>query len=246
MKNTLGVAALSLATAMAFALPALAAETAQNFVTKAAIGGLFEVQSSKVAQDKLQQQELKAFAQKMISDHGAANAKLESIAGQQKLQVPADLDAAHKSNVDKLESATAPVDAPYAEMQKAAHTDAVSLFEAYAKDGDNAALKSFASETLPTLKMHQEMIQKAAANAPAAEGTTPAATNSGTNAAAPVPGANSFTEAQARSAIEKAGYADVSALTKDDKGIWRGTASKDGKSTPIALDYQGNVVAGTN
>jgi putative membrane protein len=61
-----------------------------------------------------------------------------------------------------------------------------------------------------------------------------------------VPGANSFTEAQAKSAIEKAGYTDVSALTKDDKGIWRGTANKSGKSVPIALDYQGNVVAGNN
>jgi putative membrane protein len=246
MKSTLCVAALSLATAMALALPALAAETAQNFVTKAAIGGMFEVQSSKVAQDKLQDPNLKDFARKMISDHGAANAKLESIAGEQKLQVPADLDAAHKGDVEKLQSASAPVDASYADMQKTAHADAVSLFESYAKDGDNAALKSFASETLPTLKMHQEMIQKVATTAPASGGTTPAVTSGETNPAAPVPGANSFTEAQAKTAIEKAGYADVSALTKDDKGIWRGTATKDGKSTPIALDYQGNVVAGTN
>lgn len=243
MKKNLRLASLSIATAMVFALPALAAETAQDFVTKAAIGGMFEVQSSKVAQDKLQDQSLKDFAQKMISDHGAANAKLESIAGEQKLQVPSDLDSPHKADVDKLQSATAPVDAPYADMQKAAHADAVSLFEGYAKDGDNAALKSFAADTLPTLKMHQEMIDKVTASAPATDSTTPAATDT-SNPAAPVPGANSFTEDQAKSAIAKAGYAGVSALTKDDKGIWRGTASKDGKSTPIALDYQGNVVAG--
>ena len=247
MRNTLRLASLSIATAMAFALPALAGETAQDFVTKAATGGMLEVQSSKVAQDKLQDQSLKDFAQKMISDHGAANAKLESIAGEQKLQVPSDLDSAHQADVDKLRSTAAPVDAPYADMQKAAHADAVSLFESYAKDGDNAALKSFASETLPTLKMHQEMIEKVAVTAPAAEGATPAVTSGGTgNPSAPVPGANSFTEAQAKSAIEKAGYTDVSALTKDDKGIWRGTANKSGKSVPIALDYQGNVVAGNN
>ncbi|TPL20997.1 DUF4142 domain-containing protein [Mesorhizobium sp. B2-4-9] len=247
MKNSLRWASLSVATAMVFALPALAAETAQDFITKAAIGGMFEVQSSKVAQDKLQDQSLKDFAQKMISDHGAANAKLESIAGEQKLQVPSDLDSPHKADVDKLQSAAAPIDAPYAKMQKAAHADAVSLFEGYAKDGDNAALKSFAADTLPTLKMHQEMIEKVAASASASDSTTPAVTNTdATDPAAPVPGANSFTEDQAKSAIEKAGYADVSALTKDDKGIWRGTASKDGKSTPIALDYQGNVVAGAN
>ncbi|WP_457155014.1 DUF4142 domain-containing protein, partial [Mesorhizobium sp. P5_C1] len=93
MRNSLRLASLSLAASMVFAVPALAAETAQNFVTKAAMGGMFEVQSSKVAQDKLQDQGLKDFAQKMISDHGAANAKLESIAGEQKFKVPADLDA---------------------------------------------------------------------------------------------------------------------------------------------------------
>ncbi|CCV05616.1 exported hypothetical protein [Mesorhizobium metallidurans STM 2683] len=144
MRNTFRLASLSLATSLVFALPAPAAETAQDFVTKAALGGMFEVQSSKVAQDKPQDQGLKDFAQKMISDHGVANAKLESIAGEQKLKVPADLDAAHKSDLDKLQSGTAPVVASYADMQKAAHTDAVSLFEAYAKDGHNAALKSFA------------------------------------------------------------------------------------------------------
>ncbi|QKC98307.1 DUF4142 domain-containing protein [Mesorhizobium sp. NZP2298] len=245
MRNSLLLASLSLATSMVFAWPALAVETAQEFVTKAAIGGMFEVQSSKAAQDKLQDQGLKDFSQKMISDHGAANAKLESIAGEQKLKVPTDLDAARKSDVDKLQAGTAPVDASYLEMQKAAHADAVGLFEAYAKDGDNAALKSFAADTLPTLRMHQDMIQKVAITAPASDGTTPAVNSGATNPAAPVPGANSFTEAQAKSAIEKAGYADVSGLKKDDQGIWRGTASKDGKSTPIALDYQGNVVAGT-
>ena len=114
MKNNL-LASLSIATAMAFTLPALAAETAQDFVTKAAIGGMFEVQSSKAAQNKLQDQSLKDFAQKMISDHGAANAKLESIAGEQKLQVPSNLDSPHKADVDKLQSASAPLDAPYAE-----------------------------------------------------------------------------------------------------------------------------------
>lgn len=60
---------------------------------------------------------------------------------------------------------------------------------------------------------------------------------------APVAGANSFTESQARGRIEERGFAQVTDLKKDDKGIWRGTAMKDGKSVAVALDYQGNVVA---
>lgn len=56
-------------------------------------------------------------------------------------------------------------------------------------------------------------------------------------------GQNSFTEAQAKERIADAGYSDVGALKLDDKGIWRGTASKNGTSTSVGLDYQGNVVA---
>jgi hypothetical protein len=61
-------------------------------------------------------------------------------------------------------------------------------------------------------------------------------------AGAPFEGANSFTEGQAQDRILAAGYTDVSALKKDDKGIWRGTAQSQGKEVNIAVDYKGNVV----
>jgi putative membrane protein len=61
------------------------------------------------------------------------------------------------------------------------------------------------------------------------------------NPAAPVPGANSFTEGQAKSRIEGAGYSDVGALTKDANGVWTGTAKKGGQSVTVKVDFQGNV-----
>jgi hypothetical protein len=79
---------------------------------------------------------------------------------------------------------------------------------------------------------------------PSAEGDTPAvATPNTQNPTAPVEGANSFTEAQAKTRIEEAGYTEVSGLKLDDKGVWQATAMKDGKSVSVALDYQGNVTA---
>jgi hypothetical protein len=59
----------------------------------------------------------------------------------------------------------------------------------------------------------------------------------------PVAGANSFTEGQAKSRIESSGYNSVSDLKKDDSGVWRGKAMKDGKSVNVSLDFQGNVIA---
>jgi len=64
-----------------------------------------------------------------------------------------------------------------------------------------------------------------------------------TDEGAPLSGANSFTEAQAKDRILAAGFSGVSALTKDENGIWRGTATAAGKSVNVAVDYKGNVVA---
>ena len=68
--------------------------------------------------------------------------------------------------------------------------------------------------------------------------TTPATAERG-----PTAGANSFTEAPAKSAIEGAGYTNVGALTQDANGIWKGSATKAGKQTAVAVDYKGAVTA---
>src|SRR4051794_14937192 len=59
---------------------------------------------------------------------------------------------------------------------------------------------------------------------------------------APVKGRNSFTEGEAKSRIEKNGFSNISGLTKDDNGVWRGKAMKNGQQVDVSLDYQGNVV----
>ena len=81
------------------------------------------------------------------------------------------------------------------------------------------------------------------ATKPATDTQTPAvATPDTKNPAAPVEGANSFTEGQAKERIEAKGYADVGPLTKGEDGVWTGTAMKDGKSVEVKLDFQGNIV----
>jgi hypothetical protein len=84
-----------------------------------------------------------------------------------------------------------------------------------------------------------------AQNPPAQSGPNNSAVNSKDqkNSNAPVAGRNSFTEGQAKSRIEDAGFSNVSGLQKDDSGVWRGKAKKDGKQTEVSLDFQGNVNA---
>ena len=37
------------------------------------------------------------------------------------------------------------------------------------------------------------------------------------------------------------GYTNVTNLTKDAKGVWRGRAMMKGKQVNVSLDFQGNV-----
>ena len=67
--------------------------------------------------------------------------------------------------------------------------------------------------------------------------------NTPPNPAAPVAGANSFTEGQAKSRIESKGFRSVSHLKKDDTGVWRGQAMQNDKAVNVSVDFQGNVVA---
>ena len=67
----------------------LSAITSQQFVSDAAIGGMKEVRLSEVALDKSQNPQVRAFATRMVRDHSAANAKLEQIARQKGLDLPA-------------------------------------------------------------------------------------------------------------------------------------------------------------
>lgn len=79
---------------------------------------------------------------------------------------------------------------------------------------------------------------------PNAVNPNPATGNTNVNAVdAPLKGANSFTESQARSRIESNGFSGVTGLAKDSDGIWRGKAMKDGRSIDVALDYKGEIVA---
>jgi hypothetical protein len=59
---------------------------------------------------------------------------------------------------------------------------------------------------------------------------------------APLKGANSFTEGQAKDRAVAHGALDVSTMKKDENGVWRGMAKLDGKSGEVAVDYKGNVV----
>jgi putative membrane protein len=133
----------------------------QQFVTKVAISDLFEVQSSMLALEKSNNNEIKKFAQKMVDDHTKTTNEMKPIAQRiDSIKMPSELDAAHKSKLDQLRSASGgQFDQRYRTQQIEGHQAAVKLFEDYANSGDNAELKSWAQKTLPDLRHHLQQAQ---------------------------------------------------------------------------------------
>ena len=130
-----------------------------EFVRNAAIGGMFEIQSSQLALKKTQDQDVKQFADRMIKDHTQVDDKLKSLAKGE--TVPSDLDQPHQQMLQKLqgENGSNFVDT-FKQMQVSEHRKAINLFQGYAQNGDNQQLKQLAQQTLPTLQEHLQMAEK--------------------------------------------------------------------------------------
>lgn len=55
------------------------------------------------------------------------------------------------------------------------------------------------------------------------------------------PGASSFTEGQARGAMENAGYTDIGPLTQNEQGVWQAEGTRAGSTATVSVDYKGAV-----
>ncbi len=136
------------------------ATTPSGFMTEAAKGGMAEVEMSKIAQTKAQNAEVKKFAAQMVTDHTKANNELKALAGKKTVTLPTELDAEHKTMAaDMSKLSGAEFDRKYVDAMVADHEKDVKLFQAQADGGTDADAKAFAAKTLPTLKMHLDMIK---------------------------------------------------------------------------------------
>ena len=127
------------------------------FVQKAAEAGRMEVEHGKLAASKATNPQVKAYAQKLVKDHTAANQQLMAIAKKKKIEVPA-AGAQTKPAAWTTETGAA-FDRGFVEAQVKAHEEAVALFEKESTSGHDAELKGFATKQLPGLRTHLKQAQ---------------------------------------------------------------------------------------
>ncbi len=149
---------------LAIPLAAVAADDPDAaFYKNAAEAGISEVDLGNLAEQKGTSQDVKDFGNKMVTDHTAANQKLEALAATKSITLPTSAsvgDLATKAKLEVLSGDT--FDKSYIKSQIKAHHEAIALFKKESTSGQDPEAKALATATLPTLHEHLHMAYAAA------------------------------------------------------------------------------------
>ena len=132
-----------------------------EFVMKASEGGLYEVTLGKVAGKMATSDSVKKFAKHMVKDHTKANEELKKLAADGGMMTAEKLDAKHAKKIETMKGLKGEeFDKAYVKDMVKDHEMDVKEFTAASNHAKAAALKEYATKTLPTLKEHLEIIKK--------------------------------------------------------------------------------------
>ncbi len=133
----------------------------REFVTKAAQGGMFEVESSRLALRKNISEQHREFAQMMVDDHEDANDRLAELVRRKGGTLPGGMSRDHERELEELRKLDGPeFEKRYVQAQARAHDEAIETFEDGAQSLHDGDLKRFANETLPKLREHRRHLDE--------------------------------------------------------------------------------------
>lgn len=133
----------------------------RQFLMDASQDSLLEIELGKLAQERGSSPDVKEYGERMVEEHSKALDKAKSTASGVNVTIPEDLQAKHKTTVDRFSKMSGEeFDRAYMQHMVRDHKKAVNLFERTSKNARNEEVKNYASEALPTLRDHLEQAQK--------------------------------------------------------------------------------------
>ena len=130
----------------------------KEFLAAAGMGGLFEVQAGNLALQRGSSADVKSFAERMVNDHGTANAELAQLATAKGTALPTELDGPPEAALHHLSSLSgAEFDKAYMQHMVEDHDKDVSLFDTASTSATDDDVRDFANKTLPILREHQTL-----------------------------------------------------------------------------------------
>jgi len=121
----------------------------KTFMKKAAKGGMMEVAMGQLAEQKAQNDDVKSFGKRMVTDHGKANDELKSIASKKGVQLPS-----------KEHTGTWTSDKAYIDMMVKDHEKDLAEFKNEANSGSDPDVKKFADDTAKVIQEHLDQVKE--------------------------------------------------------------------------------------
>ena len=133
----------------------------EKLVTDAYSSGIAEVRIAENVQNRTTSPEIKALAATMISDHSTLNAKLKTLAANEKITLKTELTSEQQNDLDKLQKKSGmDLDAAYVDMLVSSHKKSVDLYEKGSRCDDDAEIRAYFAEALPKIKSHLEHVTR--------------------------------------------------------------------------------------
>jgi|SRR5579862_2890397 len=134
-----------------------------NFLTKAAEGGMAEMEFGQLASKNASSGCAKQFGQRMVTDHSKANDQAKSLAAQKGITLPTSMSSKDQAMYRNLSSKNGgDFDKAYMSAMLKDHREDIAEFRQEANSGNDPDIKAWAAKTLPTLEEHLRIAEDCA------------------------------------------------------------------------------------
>ena len=133
----------------------------RTFVMQAGQLGMMEVELGRLAVQRGSSPGVKQYGQEMVEEHTRANQELMQLAMQKKVELPTEMSTQNTATIDRLSGLSGKsFDTAYKQAMIDSHKQAIALFEAQSQQGQDPQLKAWATQKLPNLEAHLEMVNQ--------------------------------------------------------------------------------------
>jgi putative membrane protein len=146
--------------------PSSLSSTDRNFILQAARSNMLEVELGRLAVQRGASDAVKQHGQQMVEEHSQANQELMQLAMQKGIELsPTEMSGQSTALRQQLSGLSgASFDAAYKQAMLASHNQAIALFQAQSRQGQDPDLKAWATKMLPNLQAHLQMVNRMAGN----------------------------------------------------------------------------------
>jgi len=133
----------------------------RTFVMQAGQLSMMEVELGRLAVQRGSSAGVKQYGQEMVEDHTRANEELMQLAMQKKVELPTEMSTQNTAMIDRLSGLSGTsFDTAYKQAMIDSHNQAIALFQAQSQQGQDPQLKAWATQKLPNLQAHLEMVNQ--------------------------------------------------------------------------------------